>query len=107
MTLFALSGAPILDAKTRPCSCQSSLTISRSSPARDGSNPALLTGCHPAGSSTQVTTWSQRSARASSVRMPTSRLSTTYACRRVPSDAASNAFACSSMKLLDRLPLRP
>jgi hypothetical protein len=35
------------------------------------------------------------------------RLSTTYACRRVPSDAASKAFACSSVKLLDGLPLRP
>jgi hypothetical protein len=75
--------------------------------ARDGSNPALLTGCHPAGSSTQVTTWSQRSARATSVRIPTSRLSTTYECRRVPSDAASKAFACSSVKLFDGLPLRP
>jgi hypothetical protein len=57
--------------------------------------------------STQVTTWSQRSARASSVRMPTSRLSTTYACSRVGSAAASRALASSSVRLLDGRPLRP
>jgi len=67
----------------------------------------VVTGCHPAESSAQLTTWSDRSARASSVRMPTSRLSATYACQRVLSAVASKTFACFSVKLLDGLPLRP
>jgi hypothetical protein len=39
--------------------------------------------------------------------MPTSRLSATYACIRVPSAAASSALACSTVKLFDGLPVRP